>query len=395
MEYSHCLSACLQALDCEAPFDAPPYASMYSEGPISFGVTSSPAPHGSPDSTMSSDSVDIGASFAFYTPSVVSAGSMLGLMTPFGSSLTFPEVPNYLDNDIFGNLDSTSPRGRPFVGDTFLGQPVDGYDSFLGNPSRLGGRIHSPYSPSLRTSDHHHGGADDYHNAHNGPSSPSNYSASFSEHSSVTSPAEVLSPISALSLPPLPVTRASRAKAANATAQQQAHDSEEDADGSSEDSGSSDEYVPSLKASSSSRGVPRRRGTLTRNTRQHAPYARSTSSALAGPSSPSALSSSPSTPLRRVAARNKQIAGPVRLPRQGETKCEYCEEEIPRFTDLKRHVLTHSPAARRYVCGGLPRAAAIRAGVNVEARLPYVYGGVAFYVGSLTAPYNLERPHEE
>ncbi|KAL6299853.1 hypothetical protein BKA93DRAFT_882070 [Sparassis latifolia] len=74
-------------------------------------------------------------------------------MTPSGPSLSFPEVPSYLDNDIFGNLDSTSPRGHPFVGDTLLDQPVDGYDSFPVGPSHSGGRIRYTYTPS---SDHYY-----------------------------------------------------------------------------------------------------------------------------------------------------------------------------------------------------------------------------------------------
>ncbi|GBE87825.1 hypothetical protein SCP_1200500 [Sparassis crispa] len=416
MEYSHRLSACLQALDSEAPFDVPPYASMYSEGPISFGVTSSPAPHGSPDSTMSSDSVDIGASFAFYTPSVVSAGSMLGLMTSSGSSLTMPVVPNYLGNDIFGNLDSTSPRGRPFVGDTFLDQPIDGYDSFLGSPSRLGGRIHSPYSPSLSTSDHHHGGADDYHDAHNRPPSPSNISASFSEHSSVTSPAEVLSPIPALSLPPLPVTHASRAKAANAIFQQQVLDTQQITEGESDDSESGDEYVPSRAGPSRarpSRAKPSRPAPARRQgarTRRYAPYARAVSPTVPSPSS----QPQPQPQFERATPRNEQFDGEVRPPSPGATQCKYCPASYKRWCDLDRHVRSHDGNARRTLCGGLPKAEAISAGVNVKAEMPYVYDGVEYYggcmkefsrkdslsrhlqrskcrVGSLTTQYNLER----
>ncbi|GBE87815.1 hypothetical protein BKA93DRAFT_829541 [Sparassis latifolia] len=374
------LNTYMQALDEELAFNANPYVSSYYPNTSNpFPEVPSPIFNSSPESTSSFDSfADVVSATTDFNSSVPSTELMLGLMTPSGTSLALPQF-GHIDNDNFGIPVHLTSHRLSFVPRHFFPVgPSDGHNQ--ATYSSCSGNTYSG---------HHRNAADNYYHT---PSS-----ASYTSSVSYTSSTSYTSSVS-YGYPPLPEFSLVRVPVwgSSPSPSQQAWDSEQDMDGEHDGSESEDEYVPSrpscAKPSRCSRAEPSRCSPKpsrlsrakpscpaqarrqTARTRRYAPYALAESSTV--PSS--------SSQFRRTASRNEQFDEAVRPPPAGTTECEYCGASYKRWSDLNRHVRSHSKKALRILCGGLPKAEAIRAGVTVEAKMPFVHEGVEYYGGCMT-----------
>ncbi|KAH9854695.1 hypothetical protein C2E23DRAFT_883791 [Lenzites betulinus] len=152
--------------------------------------------------------------------------------------------------------------------------------------------------------------------------------------------------------------------------------SDDDADASSGDDASEDEYIPSPRISSrklpsSSRSQPQSR-TKTRPTARlsYSPYPSSSTSTSAAESSSAAST-------RRPGSRNVQIIDQAPPPRgtwaktgPDAYKCPYCDhvQKNKRSPDMERHIRSHfrRTAHAQWVCCGLPVDEARRQGLRPE-----------------------------
>ncbi|KAI0648029.1 hypothetical protein C8Q79DRAFT_547315 [Trametes meyenii] len=149
-------------------------------------------------------------------------------------------------------------------------------------------------------------------------------------------------------------------------------DSDDEADASSGDDASEDEYVPSprirsRKLSSATRSQPQGRVKTRPAPRlSYSPYPSSSTSTSAGESSSTANS-------RRPGSRNVQIIDQPPPPRGSwpktgpdAYKCPYCEhvQTNKRSPDMERHIRSHfrRTAQAQWVCCGLPLDEALRLG---------------------------------
>ncbi|KAL7279931.1 hypothetical protein ACG7TL_006341 [Trametes sanguinea] len=185
-----------------------------------------------------------------------------------------------------------------------------------------------------------------------------------------------------------PRTRRARASSSRGT---YSFDSDDEADMSSGDDASEDEYVPSPRISSRKLpGSGRRQSQSRVKSRAHArysysPYPSSSTSASVGESSAAAISS------RRPGSRNVQIIDQAPPPRGSWAKtgpdaykCPYCDhvQKNRRSPDMERHIRSHfrRTGQAQWVCCGLPLEEAMRLGHGRNDN-PWTFNGVLMVGG--------------
>ncbi|KAL6299855.1 hypothetical protein BKA93DRAFT_804231, partial [Sparassis latifolia] len=76
-----------------------------------------------------------------------------------------------------------------------------------------------------------------------------------------------------------------------------------------------------------------------------------------------------------------RVSGPVTPPSPGSCECHICGLRLKHSGDLSRHLTAHKEADSKPLCGGLPLAEALAAGVDIASAKSHVFDGVVYYGG--------------